>query len=206
MPLSWRLAVRETGRFRTRNGPIITAILACLSLSVLFGTVYQSVRNLKASTAPILISDPLMLWEPESALVSAQIEGPESDSMLWSLLLASIGLGLSVIAIATALAGEEAKCDQRILTTVGASPTVYRHQASARSGLLALIGSWLSIPAGVLPAYGIISLIPRLEFTFPWVEVAVITFGLPFLAYSSTWMILRIKKPRSFSEMKPTVY
>ena len=60
--------------------------------------------------------------------------------------------------------------DQQILTTVGAPPSVYRHQSAARSGLLALIGSTHSIPAGMLPAYGMISVIPVLKFTTPRFE------------------------------------
>ena len=97
--------------------------------------------------------------------------------------------GLVVVGIATALASAEAKSDQTILTTVGAAPSVSRHQSAARSAFLALMGSVLAIPAGMLPAYGLLATISELEFSVPWIELIFIVVGLPLAAYVVTWAL-----------------
>ena len=355
LPLPWRLAVRETGRFRTRNGPIVTAIVAGMSLSVLFATIYQSVNNLDSqfttmfqdnqilvvgpaseqasrklvnefgaeavarlsiatlngsilnvtsnaervgsprlaidnngellkaagiddvdgtlqralnegkilklteaeiSTADIVsVSSKVPLasldvveaseathriglagfvissstlkkfaWHTREGMggrgahswlvrmnqvvdgevlgraaeiasefpqttVTAQLNFTSDRSPLWSFFLVSFLTGLVVVGIATALASAEAKSDQTILTTVGAAPSVSRHQSAARSAFLALMGSVLAIPAGMLPAYGLLATISELEFSVPWIELIFIVVGLPLAAYVVTWAL-----------------
>ncbi len=100
----------------------------------------------------------------------------------------SLLTGLVIVAIATALASEEAAADQKILMTVGASPSVAYHQAAARAGFLTLLGSFLAAPAGLLPAYGMLSIIPQLDFVVPWFETTLAIVGLPCLSYASTWL------------------
>ncbi len=38
LPVALRLAVRDTGRFRSRNGPVVTAVLAGLAASIALAT------------------------------------------------------------------------------------------------------------------------------------------------------------------------
>ncbi len=45
LPVSWRLAVREVGRYRARNATMVTAILAAMSLSIMSATLYQSATS-----------------------------------------------------------------------------------------------------------------------------------------------------------------
>ena len=61
LPLAWRLGVREVGRFRYRNGPIVTAILAGMSLSIVIGSLFQSVRNLDDSVTTVYQPDQLVV-------------------------------------------------------------------------------------------------------------------------------------------------
>lgn len=46
LPVPWRLAVRDAGRFRARNGPVVTAVIAGMSISVLLGALSASVNQL----------------------------------------------------------------------------------------------------------------------------------------------------------------
>lgn len=45
LPLSWRLAVRDAGRFRSRNGPVVTAILAGMSMSMTLAILVTSIET-----------------------------------------------------------------------------------------------------------------------------------------------------------------
>ena len=125
--------------------------------------------------------------------VDGQVNYQANRSSILPLFLISFAAGLFVIAIATSLAAAEAKTDQQILCTVGAPPSVFRHQTAARSGFLASIGSALAIPAGLLPAYGMICIIPPLDFAIPWIEFGCILIGLPVIAYTMTWLTSSIQ-------------
>ncbi|MEL6105335.1 MAG: FtsX-like permease family protein [Planctomycetota bacterium] len=95
--------------------------------------------------------------------------------------------GLVVAAIATSLAQQEAIADERILRLVGASPGVARKQCATRASFLLAVGCALAIPSGVLPAYGILSMVPALEFHVPWPEMAMTLIGLPLCTYAIAW-------------------
>ena len=127
-----------------------------------------------------------------------------SMSPMVPLYLISLLTGLLVITIATALSSVEAKVDQQILKIVGAPPSVYRNQAAARSGILALFGCALAIPAGILPACGLIALVPGLELAIPWSEFAAIVAGLPVAAFLLTWIFMSLFTSRDGKSPKLT--
>ncbi len=45
LPLAWRLAVRDAGRFRGRNGAVVTAVLAGMSMSVTVAILVSSLES-----------------------------------------------------------------------------------------------------------------------------------------------------------------
>ncbi|MEM7352974.1 MAG: alpha/beta fold hydrolase, partial [Acidobacteriota bacterium] len=45
LPLTWRLAIRDAGRFRARNGPVVTAILAGMSMSMTMAVLLASLES-----------------------------------------------------------------------------------------------------------------------------------------------------------------
>ncbi|MEZ5066390.1 MAG: alpha/beta fold hydrolase [bacterium] len=100
--------------------------------------------------------------------------------------------GLLVILIATALTAEEAAADDRLLGLVGAPVRLVRHRSAMRAAFLASIGCLLAVPAGMIPAYGLLSLanVP-LEFVVPWSRLAITGFGLPAITYALTWIVTR---------------
>lgn len=127
--------------------------------------------------------------------VSTQEDFDDHPMDLWGMLIASLITGLVIVAIANALAGEEARIDQRILLTTGAPPRVMCHQAAARSGILTLIGCVLAVPAGLLPAYGLISINDVLRFDVHWTALIAVVIAVPSVAYVVTlvfaWLIIR---------------
>jgi hypothetical protein len=59
LPVPWRLAVRDAGRFRARNAPVVTAVIAGMSISVLLGALSASVNQLVAARMPALAQNEL---------------------------------------------------------------------------------------------------------------------------------------------------
>lgn len=348
LPLAWRLAVRDAGRWRSRNGPVVTAVLAGMALSVTVASLLESVEALAAARRPPLRDD-VLLFEGPGALAAARELGsdlplrsagelaaawdergpvlarlgPEATPtwIAWGApeLLPALGLdgaavpdgaglllvdqadpppavdldgveaaprlvtaatdqplsgpplvitpaaaralgwrpgpppgrelvpalvrldrpvsaedldraaaraaehpstrvealrlhrragggfyrlillvcsltGLVVIAIATALAAVESAADVHLLHCVGAGPGLLRRLLAARAAWLALLGCLLAIPAGLLPAYGLMSLAREglvLRFAVPWPAVLTAVTGLPLLAWLGTWLVAR---------------
>jgi pimeloyl-ACP methyl ester carboxylesterase len=69
LPLAWRLAVRDAGRFRARNGPVVTAVLAGMSMSVTVAALVASVDS-AIGTLPAKYRDDQIL-----------IEGPQAEAV-----------------------------------------------------------------------------------------------------------------------------
>jgi putative ABC transport system permease protein len=74
----------------------------------------------------------------------------------WLLVLFSLLFALSVTGIAVALGETESRPDQRTLLAVGADPGIRRRIAAARAGVLGLMAGLLAVPAGLLPAWGLL--------------------------------------------------
>ncbi len=336
LPPAWRLAVRDAGRFRTRNGPVVTAVLAGMALCVLLGALLTSIEAriararppLRADRlvvagpaaeevarafarehdapapiaayaawvdgAPVVVSDggrfgawlavgdatsrvaldasaepsdveveaaggrslgrftvrrvprrahadPAAVIDPESAAARGLERGPPPEFALapWivtldddvteetaedaraaaaahagtsvdaailhrrpvrpflRLVLAVCLLtGLIVVFVATALSSAEAAEDARILDAVGAPPALLRRVSAARAATLAAVGGVLAVPAGLLPAPGVLSIAKLpLAFEVPWTEVAAATLLLPALAYAGAWIAARPGAP-----------
>ncbi len=61
LPLVWRLAVRDAGRFRSRNGPVVTAVLAGMSMSVTGAILLASVESALDAFPKPLRADQLLV-------------------------------------------------------------------------------------------------------------------------------------------------
>lgn len=89
LPIGPRLAVRDTARFRSRGGPLVTAILAGLAMSVAVGGVLASIDAVdRERYRPVLRTDQLVVAGPGAdrvaraaasrggAAVAAPLPGP----------------------------------------------------------------------------------------------------------------------------------
>lgn len=78
LPLAPRLALRDTARFRSRNGPILTAVLASFAATVALATILTS------QEAQILARYPTMLRQDQLLIVGANsdLAGPEAAGEL----------------------------------------------------------------------------------------------------------------------------
>jgi putative ABC transport system permease protein len=89
LPLSPRLALRDTARFRSRNGPIVTAVLAGFAATVALAAILssQDARNAQYYT-PLLRPDQLIIAGP-----GAETVGPQVANELGAVGSASLLLG-----------------------------------------------------------------------------------------------------------------
>ncbi len=170
LPLPWRLAVRDAGRFRSRNGPVVAAILAGVAVSVTASAVLASIAA-------------------DGGVDEPSNRGPRTLARI--ALLLSVLVGLAVIAAATALTAVETRADRRTLVAVGATPHFVRCHAAASAAFLALLGCALAVPAGLLPAFGATATVKDLAFVMPWSEILAVMVGLPVLAYLGAWCFAR---------------
>jgi putative ABC transport system permease protein len=66
LPPAWRLAVRDAGRFRARHGPVITAVLAAMAMSVTVATLVASL-DAKVRSKPARMRDDVLVVEGPAA-------------------------------------------------------------------------------------------------------------------------------------------
>lgn len=172
LPLAWRLAVRDAGRFRARNGPVVTAVLAGMSVSVMLAVIAKAVE--------------------------ARVGPAEAGSSAFILDMAVLGCSLTgvvIVSIATMLSGVESAADAQVLRALGATPGTLRRHDAARATYLAALGAWLAIPAGILPGLGLLAIAQiELELVWPWRTFAGVAFGLPLLAFLATWSIAALRR------------
>ncbi len=120
----------------------------------------------------------------------------DSRAFLRVVLAITLLTGLVVIGVATALSSAESAADARVLHAVGAAPGVLRGHLAARAGYLALLGGVLAVPAGLLPVIGLLPAANlELQLTLPWVELGIVTLGLPWIAWGGTWLFAAATGP-----------
>lgn len=106
-------------------------------------------------------------------------------------------LALGVTAVATALAGSEARDDLAVLGAVGAAPSLRRRYGAAQAGVTAVLGGGLGLLIGLVPAAAVIAgRVDRIPFTVPWQPVAAFLVGLPLLAAFGGALLTRSRLPQ----------
>jgi putative ABC transport system permease protein len=86
---------------------------------------------------------------------------------------ASAFVTLAATGIAVGLSAAESRADVMLLAAVGAAPRVRRVLSAAQAGLISVLGTILGIPAGIIPAAGVIGThSDTLRFVVPWEAMA----------------------------------
>ncbi len=73
LPLAWRLAVRDAGRFGSRNGAVVTAVLAAMSVSVMLAALGRSVEAMLQVAPAALRDDQLAVDGPGAEEVARRL-------------------------------------------------------------------------------------------------------------------------------------
>lgn len=70
-PLEWRLAIRDAGRYAARNGPVVTAVLAAMSMGVTVAVLVSSIEK-RLDLFPAVLRDDQLLIEGAAAEEAAR--------------------------------------------------------------------------------------------------------------------------------------
>ncbi len=73
LPLAWRLAVRDAGRFGARNGPVVTAVLAAMSMTVTISVLVASIEAAVGALPAPMRDDQLFVEGPDAEKVAEQL-------------------------------------------------------------------------------------------------------------------------------------
>jgi hypothetical protein len=162
----------------------------------LFATSYvirldRQVTELDVGRAGLMLSDLPGTWADAPL-------GPSRPELAPRLVItiASFLLALGVAAIAVGLGESEAREDQRTLLAVGADPRIRRRIASARAGVLGLLAGFLAVPAGLIPAWGLLAS-RDVELVIPVAEIALTVLALPLAAIIGALLLSRPIPPWS---------
>lgn len=74
LPLAWRLAVRDAGRFGARNGPVVTAVLAAMSMTVTISVLVASIEAAVGALPRPMRDDQLLVEGPDAEQVAQQLQ------------------------------------------------------------------------------------------------------------------------------------
>lgn len=134
-------------------------------------------RAAAAVDASTYISSPLM---PPDQMLPVRL----------GLLVASLLAALTVTGIAVALGEAESRPEQRTLLALGAPRGLRRRITGARGLVIVALAGALAIPAGLLPALGVVRQ-QGYPVALPWPEIAIALVGLPLAALAGGLLLGR---------------
>lgn len=101
-------------------------------------------------------------------------------------------LSLLIVGVGLALISREARHDDTLLTSVGASPRARRSLAAARAGTLTFLGGALAVPAGLLPIWGLSAASETAASrTVPGASIVAVVVLVPAVAAGAAWVFTR---------------
>ena len=131
--------------------------------------------------------------------------GPQRPDESFRVLLVALALlfAVSVTGVALALGEAESRAEQRSLLALGADPRLRRRIVASRAAVLALLAGILAVPAGIIPAWGLLVSL-RMPFVVPAPEVVAAIAILPAVAVLGAWLLSRpIPDWNAFRNVRP---
>ena len=131
--------------------------------------------------------------------------GPQRPDQSFRLLLIGLALlfAVSVTGVAIALGEAESRPEQRSLVALGADPRLRRRIVASRAAVLALLAGVLAVPAGLLPAWGLLASL-RMPFAVPTLEIVGAIALLPAVAVLGAWLLSRsLPEWSAFRNVRP---
>jgi putative ABC transport system permease protein len=114
---------------------------------------------------------------------------------LFVLLGISALVTLAATAIATVLAGAEARADLATLAAVGAAPRTRRILSMGQAASVAGLGALLGVLAGLVPVIAVVQASSGFPLVIPWLPIAGSVIGVPLLASLIAGLFTRSRLP-----------
>ncbi len=145
----------------------------------------RQVSELDVARAGLLVGELPGTW------ADAPLGPPRPDYLpRMAITILSFVLALGVAAIAVALGEAESRADQRTLLAVGANPGIRRRIAASRAGVLGLLAGVLAVPAGLIPAWGLLAS-RDVALVVPVAEIVGAVLILPLAAIAGALLLSR---------------
>lgn len=98
---------------------------------------------------------------------------------------------LLVVAVGLALSAAESRDERDVLVAVGAKPSTLRRVAGQKAAMLALAGTALSVPTGLIPVVMVLRSMRQspgeLPLDIPWLVIGMLVVSVPLAAGAVTW-------------------
>lgn len=98
---------------------------------------------------------------------------------------------LLVVAIGLALSAAESRDERDVLVAVGARPSTLRRVAGQKAAMLALVGTALGVPTGLIPVVMVLRSMRQtpgeLPLDIPWLVIGMLVVSVPLAAGVVTW-------------------
>ncbi len=75
LPVAWRLAVRDAGRFRARHGPVVAAVVGGSSVCVMIAALMTTIESSLIARVPLLRDDQVLVSGAEAESVARGLAG-----------------------------------------------------------------------------------------------------------------------------------
>jgi len=111
-----------------------------------------------------------------------------------------VGIGVSVVAllftllvvaVGLALSAAESRDERDVLVAVGARPSTLRRVAGQKAAMLALVGTALGVPTGLIPVVMVLRSMRQtpgeLPLDIPWLVIGMLVVSVPLAAGVVTW-------------------
>jgi putative ABC transport system permease protein len=131
--------------------------------------------------------------------------GPQRPDESFRVLMVGLALlfAVSVTGVAIALGEAESRPEQRTLLALGADPRLRRRIIASRAAVLAILAGALALPAGIIPAWGLLASL-HMPFVVPLAEVVAAVAILPAVAVLGAWLLSRpIPDWNAFRNVRP---
>ena len=93
---------------------------------------------------------------------------------------------LLIVAVGLALSAAESRDEREVLVAVGARPSTLRRVAGQKAAMLALAGTTLSVPTGLIPVVMVLRSVRQtpgeLPLDIPWLVIGMLVASVPLVA------------------------
>jgi putative ABC transport system permease protein len=111
------------------------------------------------------------------------------ETFAWFVILFAGVFSLAATGIALGLSQIEARTDKRTLSAIGAPRAFRANLVSIQALSLTLIGSLLGVGTGLMLGAAMLNGMDSAMAQFPWVQLAVLVFGVPSVAALAFWLL-----------------
>ena len=143
--------------------------------------------------SPIFDTDTVENGEVQTTIAPTLSEADVPETLVnTAIVVAALLFTLAVVAVGLALSAAESRDERDVLVAIGAKPSTMRRVAGQKAALMALAGTVLAVPTGLLPVGAVVPAVRQYDGQYPldmpWAMIGALVLGVPVLAGLVTWL------------------